>query len=164
MYLRKQKFQGAAGESLFFWGARQTGKSTLLKALYPESLYFDLLLSDVFERLQRNPALLRETVLASTQPEPVIIDEIQLIPVLLNEIHWLITNINIRFILSGSSPRKILRSGANLLGGRALRYELYPLIYKEIPDFDLTRALNHGLLPRHYLSKNPEKQIGRAHV
>ncbi len=159
MYIRKQTFQGAGDESLFFWGARQTGKSTLLKALFSESLYFDLLLSDVFEQLQRNPALLRETVLASTQSEPVIIDEIQLIPILLNEVHWLITNKNIRFILSGSSPRKILRSGANLLGGRALRYELYPLIYKEIPDFDLRRALNHGLLPRHYLSDNPEKLI-----
>ncbi len=55
-----------------------------------------------------------------------------------------------RFILSGSSPRKILHAGANLLGGRALRYELCPLIYREIPDFNLVRALNHGLLPRHF--------------
>ena len=159
MYKREQKFQGAGNESVFFWGARQTGKSTLLKILYPEALYFDLLLSDVYERLQRNPSLLRETVLANLKLGPVVIDEIQLIPVLLNEIHWLITNKNVRFILSGSSPRKILRSGANLLGGRALRYELYPLIYKEIPDFDLLRALNHGLLPRHYLSGNPKKLI-----
>ncbi|MEA3446671.1 MAG: AAA family ATPase [Bacteroidota bacterium] len=93
------------------------------------------------------------------QRKPVIIDEIQRIPALLNEVHWMITNKNIRFILSVSSPRKILRSGANLLGGRALRYELYPLISREIPDFDLNRALNHGLLPRHYLSKRPEKLI-----
>jgi len=71
----------------------------------------------------------------------------------------MIVNKNIQFILSGSSPRKILRSGANLLGGRALRYELYPLTYKEIPDFSLTRALNNGLLPRHYLSKIPKKLI-----
>ena len=159
MYIRKQIFQDAGKESLFLWGARQTGKSTLLKALFPKSLYFDLLLSDVFERLQRNPSLLRETIIGTDPPGPVIIDEIQRIPALLNEVHWLITNKNVQFILSGSSPRKILRSGANLLGGRALRYELYPLVYKEIPDFDLMRALNHGLLPRHYLSKNPEKLI-----
>jgi len=159
MYIRKQIFKDAGNESLFIWGARQTGKSTLLKMLYPDALYFDLLLSDVFERLQRNPSILRETILATTPSMPVIIDEVQRIPALLNEVHWLITNKNIQFILSGSSPRKILRSGANLLGGRALRYELYPLIYKEIPDFDLVRALNHGLLPRHYLSAKPEKLI-----
>jgi predicted AAA+ superfamily ATPase len=159
MYIRKQEFKDMGNESLFFWGARQTGKSTLLKNLYPDSLYFDLLLSDVFERLQRNPSLLREIVLASKQPMPVVIDEVQLIPSLLNEVHWMIVNKNIQFILSGSSPRKILRSGANLLGGRALRYELYPLTYKEIPDFSLTRALNNGLLPRHYLSKIPNRLI-----
>ncbi len=140
MYIRKQIFKGADNESMFLWGARQTGKSTLLKALYPNSLYFDLLLSDVFERLQRNHSMLREIILSSNHSMPVIIDEIQRIPALLNEVHWLITNKNIQFILSGSSPRKVLRSGANLLGGRALRYELYPLIYKEIPDFDLVRA------------------------
>ncbi len=159
MYIRKQIFEDAESESLFLWGARQTGKSTLLKAYYPDSLYFDLLLSDVFERLQRNPSVLRETILATAFAGPVIIDEIQRIPALLNEVHWLITNKSVQFILSGSSPRKILRSGANLLGGRALRYELYPLVYKEIPDFNLVRALNHGLLPRHYLSKKPDKLI-----
>jgi predicted AAA+ superfamily ATPase len=159
MYIRKQAFKDMGNESLFFWGARQTGKSTLLKSLYPDSLYFDLLLSDVFERLQRNPSLLREIVLASKLPMPVIIDEVQRIPSLLNEVHWMIVNKNIQFILSGSSHRKILRSGANLLGGRALRYELYPLTYKEIPDFSLTRALNNGLLPRHYLSKIPNRLI-----
>ncbi len=163
MYIREQKFRDANNESLFLWGARQTGKSTLLKALYPDSIYFDLLLSDVYVNLLRNPALLRETILAGNPSSLIVIDEIQRIPALLNEVHWLIVNHNIRFILSGSSPRKILRSGANLLGGRALRYELYPLIYKEIPDFNLLRALNHGLLPRHYLSKNPKK-LNAAYV
>lgn len=156
MYIRQQTLQGSAKESLFLWGARQTGKSTLLKNLFPNSLWFDLLLSDVFERLQRNPSQLREIILSDTRSTPVIIDEIQRIPELLNEIHWLIENKEIRFILSGSSPRKILRSGANLLGGRVLRYGLYPLISQEIPDFDLVRAINNGLLPRHYLSANPQ--------
>ncbi|MFC2087577.1 ATP-binding protein [Bacteroidota bacterium] len=159
MYIRKQIFKGSENESLFLWGARQTGKSTLLKSLYGDSVWFDLLLSDVYERLQRNPATIREIILASNPVQPVIIDEIQRIPALLNEVHWLISNKNIQFILSGSSPGKILRSGANLLGGRGLRYELYPLIYQEIPDFDLIRALNNGLLPRHYISKKPAKLI-----
>ena len=159
MYIRKQNFKESDRESLFLWGARQTGKSTLLKERYPKTLLFDLLLSDVFERLQRNPSLLREIVMAETCPDPVIIDEIQRIPALLNEVQWLMVNHGTRFILSGSSPRKILHAGANLLGGRALRYELYPLICQEIPDFNLVRALNHGLLPRHYLSDRPEKLL-----
>jgi predicted AAA+ superfamily ATPase len=159
MYNRKQLFTGAGQESIFLWGARQTGKSTLLKMLYPEALWFDLLISNQYERLSKSPDILRETVLANPGVSPVIIDEIQRIPTLLNEVHWLISNHGVRFILSGSSPRKILRSGANLLGGRALRYELYPLISAEIPDFNLLRALNHGLLPRHYDSANPGKLI-----
>ncbi len=159
MYLRKQIFKDAESDSLFLWGARQTGKSTLLKELFPDSLWFDLLLSDVFERLQRDPSQLREIAMAANLKKPIVIDEVQRIPELLNEIHWLIVNKNIRFVLSGSSPRKIIRSGANLLGGRALRYELYPLVSSEIPDFDLLKALNNGLLPRHYLSANPQKLI-----
>jgi predicted AAA+ superfamily ATPase len=159
MYLRNQILQESANESLFLWGARQTGKSTLLKKLFPNSLWFDLLHSDVFERLQKKPSQLREIALASDPLKPIVIDEIQKIPALLDEIHWLIANKNFRFILSGSSPRKIIRSGANLLGGRALRYELYPLVSNEIPDFDLLKALNNGLLPRHYRSANPQKLI-----
>lgn len=159
MYIRKQSFTGSGNESLFLWGARQTGKSTLLKILFPDSILFDLLKTDVFERLQRNPSQLREIITANPPKKPVIIDEIQKIPSLLNEIHWLIENTPSRFILSGSSPRKIIRSEANLLGGRALRYELYPLISQEIPDFDLIKALNNGMLPRHYLTDNPKKLI-----
>lgn len=159
MLIRRQSFKNCGKESCFLWGARQTGKSTLLKFLHPESLYFDLLLSDEYERLLRRPSLLREIIEGSDISSPVIVDEIQRIPELLNEVHWLIENRGIRFILSGSSPRKILRSGGNLLGGRALRYELYPLVSAEIPDFDLIKALNNGLLPRHYLSNNPAKLL-----
>jgi len=159
MYNREQIFRGLGKESTFLWGARQTGKSTLLKAMYPEAFYFDLLLADVYNRLLRNPSLLRENLEADPEIKMVIIDEIQRLPELLNEIQWLIVNRNRQFILSGSSPRKIVRSGANLLGGRSLRYELYPLIYKEIPDFDLLRAINRGLMPRHYLSTGYNKLI-----
>jgi len=158
MFKRKQSFNGIGRESAFLWGPRQTGKSTLLKQLYPDVLYFDLLLNNEYQRFLSNPSLLREIVSASKN-DLVIIDEIQRIPLLLNEIQWLMVNKNTRFILSGSSPRNILRTGGNLLGGRALRYELYPLVSAEIPDFDLLRALNNGLLPRHYLSSASERLI-----
>jgi uncharacterized protein len=159
MFIRKQVFKGSEKESLFLWGARQTGKSTLLKELYPDSVWFDLLLTDVFEQLQKKPSQLREIVLTTKPGTLVIIDEIQKIPSLLNEVHWLIVNHHARFILSGSSPRKIIRSDSNLLGGRALRYELFPLVTVEIPDFILLKALNNGLLPRHYLADNPKNMI-----
>jgi predicted AAA+ superfamily ATPase len=159
MYNRSQIFQGLGKESAFLWGARQTGKSTLLKAIYPEAPYFDLLLANEYDRFLRNPSLLREILEATPAGSLVIIDEIQRLPSLLNEIQWMIVNRKRQFILSGSSPRNIMRSGGNLLGGRAARYELYPLVYKEIPDFDLLRALNNGLLPRHYLAKNAGKLL-----
>lgn len=159
MYIRSQTFEGVANESLFLWGARQTGKSTLLQHLYPGHLHIDLLMSDVFENYSRRPSLLREVAGAYKGPQPIIIDEIQRIPPLLNEVQWLMVNQGVRFILSGSSPRKIVRTETNLLGGRALRYELYPLIKNEIPAFNLIRAINHGLLPRHYLHPHPERLL-----
>lgn len=156
MFKREQHLSERGKESCFLWGARQTGKSTLLKQLFPDSPKYDLLLSSEFGRLQANPSLMLEELLADPPGDtPVIIDEIQKIPPLLDDVQWLIVNHSIQFILCGSSARKLKRSTANLLGGRALRYELFPLVYPEIPDFDLLRALNHGLLPRHYLSERP---------
>jgi predicted AAA+ superfamily ATPase len=161
MFKRLQTFQGRKNGSAFLWGARQTGKSTLLKGLFPKAPYYDLLLSDEYARLSRNPSLLREELMASRPPKgtPVIIDEVQKCPALLDEVQWLIVNQRIPFILSGSSARKLKRSGANLLGGRALRYELYPLASPEIPRFDLLRALNHGLLPHHYLAEDAARPL-----
>jgi predicted AAA+ superfamily ATPase len=159
MYRRRQIFEGAGNESIFLWGARQTGKSTLLKHLFPDALWFDLLLTGDYGRLVKNPGLIREMISADPSISLVVVDEIQRLPVLLNEIHWLIVNKGVRFIMSGSSPRKILHSGANLLGGRALRYELYPLTSSEIPDFDLLRALNNGLLPKHYDTPNTKRLL-----
>ena len=146
-------------DSLFLWGSRQTGKSTLLKALFPQAQLYDLLKSDVRMALQTRPALLREECEMLDDGELVIIDEVQKVPALLDEVHWLIENKGLRFILSGSSARKLRRSGANLLGGRALRRTLFPLVSAEIPNFDLLRAINHGMLPRHYLSPNPTARI-----
>lgn len=159
MYKRIQKFQGKGGESIFFWGPRQTGKSTLLKQIFPQSPYYDLLLSEEFQRLNRRPSLLREELLASPQKRPIILDEVQKIPELLDEIQWLIVNQRFSFILCGSSARKLKRTGGNLLGGRALRYELFPLVSAEIPNFDLMHALNNGLLPRHYEAKDAHRLI-----
>lgn len=156
MFKRNQHLAGRGSESCFLWGARQTGKSTLLKELFPDSPRYDLLLSDEYGRLRTRPSLLREELLAAPPGgAPVVIDEVQKVPELLNEVQWLIVNHGVQFILCGSSARKLKRSGANLLGGRALRFELAPLAYPEIPDFDLGRALNNGLLPRHYLAEKP---------
>lgn len=146
-------------DSIFLWGARQTGKSTLLAMQFPDNRYIDLLKSDEFERYNRRPALLREELSLFPGNELIIIDEIQKIPALLDEVHWLISNRNLRFILSGSSARKLRRSGANLLGGRAIRKHLYPLVSAEIPDFDLTKACNNGMLPRHYLVEDASKRL-----
>jgi len=159
MLKRILKLQEIEEDSLFLWGSRQTGKSTLLKMLFPNAHKYDLLKTDVRMNLELRPSLLREECEMLDEGELVIIDEVQKVPALLDEIHWLMENRGLRFILTGSSARKLRRSGANLLGGRALRRTLFPLVSAEIPDFDLHRALNNGMLPRHYLSANPSKRI-----
>lgn len=154
------------GQSAFLWGARKTGKSTFLKEHFPNSIYYDLLKTDEYIRLLAHPHLIREELLAASESQlqyPVVIDEIQKIPILLNEVHWLIENKKIGFILCGSNARKLKRGAANLLGGRAWRFNFYPLVYREIKNFDLLRALNHGLLPSHYLSDYPTRML-RAYV
>lgn len=151
--------QEIADDSLFLWGSRQTGKSTLLKMLFPKARMYDLLKTDVRMSFQLRPALLREECELLDEGELVIIDEVQKVPALLDEVHWLIENRGLRFILSGSSARKLRRSGANLLGGRALRRTLFPLVSAEIPDFNLQRALNNGMLPRHYLVADARNRI-----
>jgi predicted AAA+ superfamily ATPase len=168
MYRRILNLPLSASETCFLWGPRQTGKSTLLKTLYPNAKRYDLLLSDQYQRLLLQPGLIREECLAigleaENQTSPIIVDEVQKIPILLDEIHWLIENRKLRFILCGSSARKVKRGRGNLLGGRAVRYELHPLVYPEIPNFSLERALNAGLLPRHYQSSNPH-QLLQAYV
>ncbi|HBL72815.1 MAG TPA: AAA family ATPase [Bacteroidales bacterium] len=159
MLSRKLNLRQANEESCFLWGARQTGKSTLLNLTFPDAHYIDLLKSDEFERYNRRPALLREELSLLPEDTIIIIDEVQKLPALLDEVHWLMTNKGFRFILSGSSARKLKRGGANLLGGRANRYNLFPLVSAEIPSFDLVKACNNGLLPRHYLTDNAYKRL-----
>jgi predicted AAA+ superfamily ATPase len=159
MFTRFLKLDNIENESIFLWGARQTGKSTLLKKLFPQAYYIDLLKADEFERYHRHPERIREELMLYPNHSLVIIDEVQKVPQLLDEVHYLMTSNDIRFILCGSSARKLRRSGANLLGGRTIRYHLYPLVSIEIPDFNLTKAINHGMLPRHYLAENPQKRL-----
>lgn len=154
MIQRQLTIEDAKDGSVFLFGARQTGKTTLLLTLFPNSRFYDLLESDTYERLRRNPSLLRQELEDCSSGEIVIIDEIQLIPELLNEVHWLITRKGIHFILSGSSARKLRRKGVNTLGGRAIRNVLYPLVSAEIPEFDIIKAVNRGMLPTHYLAPN----------
>lgn len=155
MYLRRQLLEATKSNSIFLFGARQTGKSTLLKSLFPDAISFDLLNSDVKNRFEQRPALLYEVLKHEPDNALVIIDEIQQVPELLNEVHRLIFDKQLRFVLCGSSARKLRRKGYNMLGGRAVPYYLYPLVSAEIPDFNLDRALNHGLLPAHYDASAP---------
>lgn len=149
-----------AQDSCFLWGPRQTGKSTLLRELFPHALTYDLLLSREFRRLAADPGIFTEECLAvSSTRWPVIVDEIQKLPPLLDEVHGLISRQGMKFILTGSSPRKLLRGGGNLLGGRAVRHELLPLTSAEVPDLVLEQALNRGLLPPHYLSDRASARL-----
>lgn len=144
-------------QSAFLWGPRKTGKSTYLKEHFPQSLTYDFLKTDIFMEFSKNPSLLREQLLAQNEETlkyPVILDEVQKIPQILDEVHWLIENKGYSFILCGSSARKLKRGQANLLGGRAWRFELFPLVSSEIGELDLLKALNHGLIPLHYNQEN----------
>lgn len=150
-------------QSAFLWGPRKTGKTTYLKERFPDSLYFDFLKTDLFLELSKNPALFRERLLAKEEAflkPPIILDEVQKIPQILDEVHWLIENKGLSFILCGSSARKLKRGHANLLGGRAWRYQLFPLVTAELKKADLLRALNRGMIPVHYLQDyNYEKSL-----
>jgi predicted AAA+ superfamily ATPase len=146
-------------QSAFLWGARKTGKTTYLKEKFPNSLVYDFLKTDLFLEISKDPSRLRQLLLAkdnSALREPVILDEVQKVVQVLDEVHWLIENKGLRFILCGSSARKLKRGHVNLLGGRAWRYELFPLTSRELGEVNLLRVLNHGLIPLHYLQNDQE--------
>lgn len=145
--------------SIFLFGARQTGKTTILKQQFPDAIYFDLLDHAVKSRLMRHPEQLYEMLQDKPEGTLVIIDEIAEVPELLNEVHRLIASRNLIFILCGSSARKLKRKGHNTLGGRALPIYLHPFVSAEIPDFDIDRAVNHGMLPPYYLARDPRRRM-----
>jgi predicted AAA+ superfamily ATPase len=164
MLHRVLRLSTAKPETFFLWGPRQTGKSSLLRATYPAAPWIDLLKTDEFVRYAQRPSLLRDELRDAAAGTLTVIDEIQKVPALLDEVHWLIENRALAFALCGSSARKVRRGHANLLGGRAVRHELFGLVSAELGhEFDLTRAVNHGVLPRHYLSEHPMRQL-RAYV
>ena len=151
-------------ESFFLWGPRQTGKTSLLRHTYPKARLVDLLLTEEYVRYVQRPGLLRDELRDAPRGTLTLIDEIQKVPALLDEIHWLIENRALYFGMCGSSARKVRRGHANLLGGRAVRYELSGLVSAELgASFDVTRMVNHGYLPRHYLADNPSRRL-RAYV
>lgn len=136
--------------SYFLFGPRGTGKSTFLKSAYPNALYLDLLSPDVFRSYSARPERLREAVEGWAQQSPIIIDEIQKIPELLDVVHQLIESYpHLLFILTGSSSRKLKRSGVDLLAGRALLKRMHPFMASELGKevFQLDRALHYGLVP-----------------
>jgi uncharacterized protein len=160
MFTRALSLPPPGRETFFLWGPRQTGKTTLLRETYPDALWLDLLKADEYRRYLERPELLREELSDGPRPAQVVIDEVQKVPTLLDEVHWLHEHRRIRFALAGSSARKVRRGGANLLGGRAVRYELHGLTAAEIgAGLDLVRLLNHGYLPVHYESERPDRLL-----
>lgn len=159
MYDRICKINNNIEESIFLFGARQTGKSTILRNLFQQNIYIDLLDTSVKNRFKRRPSLLYEMLHDKPKHTLVIIDEIPEVPELLNEVHRLISEKEHIFILCGSSARKLKRKGYNTLGGRAFPLYLFPFVSAEIPDFDLNHAVNYGMLPPHYLARNPKRKL-----
>ena len=147
-------------KSFFLFGPRASGKTWLIgKQLAGQARILNLLKAEVFLRLSQNPSDL-ETLIGKIEEETVIvIDEVQKVPALLDEVHRLIEEKQFRFLLTGSSARKLKRGQANLLAGRAWTAHLFPLCFAEIPDFDLDRYLHYGGLPSVYGSEQPEEEL-----
>lgn len=152
--------------SVFLWGPRRTGKSYWVRHNLPKAPLIDLLQTDTYAEYASRPALLRERFASRQDPAhggPIVIDEIQKVPALLDEVHWLIENRKRTFLLTGSSARKLRRGHANLLAGRARRRELRPLCFPEIDRLDLERVVVSGLLPPHFVSDDAIDDI-RSYV
>ena len=144
--------------SFFLLGPRQTGKTTLIQHVLPDIRFYDLLDSANYLALSRNPGRLAEEIGSSVKR--VVIDEIQRLPSLLNDVQRLIETRDVKFLLTGSSARKLRRGGINLLGGRARVKYLHPLTYRELGDkFVLNQAMQRGLLPSIYFSDDPRADL-----
>ena len=145
-------------KSHFLFGPRQTGKTSLIQHTLKGVRVYDLLDTSIYLALSQNPGRIEQEL--TPKDHVVVIDEIQRLPGLLNEVHRLIETRRIRFLLTGSSARKLRRGGVNLLGGRARTKYLYPFTYKELGEtFDLTRVVKSGLLPSIYFSDNPKADL-----
>lgn len=145
-------------KSCFLFGPRQTGKSWLIRNSKDIDKVYNLLEIDTFRSLSRRPRIIRDEL--GVKDKIIVIDEVQLLPELLNEVHLLIEERDVKFLLTGSSARKLKRTGVNLLGGRASWLSFYPLIKKEISkDFNLEKALSYGTLPSIYSSTAPSQDL-----
>ena len=145
-------------KSHFLFGPRQTGKSSLIRHQLQGTPVYNLMDTATFLLLSQNPGRLGQEI--GPRDRLVVIDEIQNLPILLNEVHLLIEERGVKFLLTGSSARKLRRGGVNLLGGRARTMYMHPLTSNELGErFDLTRALHRGLLPSIYLSDDPDADL-----
>lgn len=146
-----------ARKSVFLFGPRQCGKSWLVDHTLKDVHVIDLLSSEMFLRLSQHPEQLEQF---GADGRPIVIDEIQKLPSLLDEVHRLIEKKGYRFLLTGSSARKLRKKGVNLLGGRARVRRLHPFSAFELKDrFSLDRAINFGLLPVVWFSDEPEEDL-----
>ena len=144
-------------KSHFLFGPRATGKTTLIQQNLPGAVVVDLLHHRTFSSLLRDPSRLGEMIV--DRDKIVVIDEIQKLPKLLDEVHRLIQRRRIRFLLTGSSARKLKHGGANLLAGRARKADLFPLCFPELPNFSLEKMLNHGGIPDIYDSEDVDEDL-----
>ena len=153
----KRAFKPPKNQSYFLLGPRGTGKTSFVRSLYKKSLYFDLLESSLYQSLLAEPQRLAHKI-PSQYKGWVVIDEIQKIPALLDEVHRLIETRGLRFVLTGSSARKLKAGKANLLAGRALACTMRPLTVEELGrHFDLKKSLDFGHLPQIFSSEDPKK-------
>lgn len=138
----------APRQSFFLFGLRGVGKSTWARASFPRATRLDLLDERVYQAYLRQPPLFADEVRRQRRGAWVIVDEVQRLPSLLNEVHRCIEELGVRFVLLGSSARKLKASGTNLLAGRALRREMHPLLPEELgAEFSLREVLRYGSLP-----------------
>jgi len=160
MYVKRQLglLEILQKKSYFLFGPRQTGKTSLIQHTLNEYRCYNLLKTDVYLKLSREPQRLRQEI--TDDDKIVIIDEIQKLPILLDEVHNLIEEKGIHFLLTGSSARKLRNKGVNLLGGRARTRRLHPFILKELKaNFQLMKALDTGLIPSIYFSNAPFEDL-----
>ena len=149
--------------SHFLFGPRGTGKSTFLRQAFADALWVDLLQPEVHQRFAARPERLRELVDGSPEAKVVVLDEVQRVPALLDVVHHLIERHGRRaaprFVLTGSSARKLKRAGVNLLAGRLLLERMHPFMAAELPSFDLAGALRRGMLPVVWDSDTPDATL-----
>jgi predicted AAA+ superfamily ATPase len=147
-------------DSAFLWGCRGTGKSTWLRRILPKALWFDLLDETLYQTLLGNPGLLADRLRTAAPGSWVVLDEIQRLPNLLNEVHRAMEERRLKFVLCGSSARKLKRAGVNLLGGRAGILHMHPFLPDELGKaFDLDEALTHGTIPLVWASDDREARL-----